>query len=79
MHLERFPDGRRAVSVEPGGEGAGGSYEQVEIDGDLYVLPGEALPYLATGALDRQLFNITGLVEQGYDDARTKSIRTPER
>ncbi|MFC9246778.1 S8 family serine peptidase [Streptomyces sp. NPDC057136] len=74
VHLERFPDGRQAVSVEPGGQGAGGSYEQVEIDGDLYLLPGEALPYLATGALDRQLFNITGLVEQGYDDAHTKSI-----
>ncbi|MFJ2097297.1 S8 family serine peptidase [Streptomyces anulatus] len=74
VHLERFPDGRQAVSVEPGADGPGGGYDQVEIDGDLYVLPGEAMPYLAGGALDRQLFNITGLVEQGYDDARTKSI-----
>lgn len=74
VHLERFPDGRQAVSVEPGADGPGGGYDQVEIDGDLYVLPGEAMPYLAGGALDRQLFNITGLVEQGYDDASTKSI-----
>ncbi len=38
------------------------------IGDDLYVIPDEAQPYLAAGRLDRELFNVTGLIEQGYDD-----------
>ncbi|MDX3234201.1 S8 family serine peptidase [Streptomyces sp. ME03-5709C] len=36
---------------------------------DLYVFPVSVLPYLAQGTLDRQLFNITDLIADGYDDA----------
>ncbi|MEU4096348.1 S8 family serine peptidase [Streptomyces sp. NPDC026673] len=36
---------------------------------DLYVYPESALPFLAQGTLDRQLFNITDLIADGYDDA----------
>ncbi|MFD9007332.1 S8 family serine peptidase [Streptomyces sp. NPDC059582] len=36
---------------------------------DLYVYPESALPFLAQGTLDRQLFNITDLIANGYDDA----------
>lgn len=38
------------------------------------MLPRAALPYIASGKLDRQLFNITSLVKQGYDDAHTSAI-----
>lgn len=36
---------------------------------DLYVYPESALPFLAQGTLDRQLFNVTDLIADGYDDA----------
>ncbi|MFL6053795.1 MAG: S8 family peptidase [Actinoallomurus sp.] len=36
---------------------------------DLYVYPESALPFVAQGTLDRQLFNITALIADGYDDA----------
>lgn len=36
---------------------------------DLYVYPESALPFVAQGILDRQLFNITNLIADGYDDA----------
>ncbi|WTG48226.1 S8 family serine peptidase [Actinacidiphila glaucinigra] len=36
---------------------------------DLYVYPESVLPFLAQGTLDRQLFNITDLIADGYDDA----------
>lgn len=36
---------------------------------DLYVYPESALPFVAQGALDRQLFNITDLIADGFDDA----------
>ena len=33
------------------------------------------MPYIATGALDKQLFDITQLIAQGYDDAHAARSR----
>ena len=41
---------------------------------DLYVIPTEAQPALAADRLDLELFNVTGLVEQGYDDEQNESL-----
>ena len=45
------------------------SYTVLHGDGDsLMVVPDQALPLLAAGRLDRRLFDVTALLEQGYDD-----------
>ncbi|RQW96719.1 S8 family serine peptidase [Micromonospora inaquosa] len=54
--------------------GATGSVRISTEDGDTYVYPDEAMPYLATGRLDKQLFDVTQLIAQGYDDARTAEL-----
>lgn len=41
---------------------------------DLYVYPETATAALAAGKVDEELFNVTGLIRQGYDDAHTKSL-----
>ncbi|MGW0817482.1 S8 family peptidase [Streptomyces viridiviolaceus] len=41
---------------------------------DLYVYPEAAVEALAAGRVDEELFNVTGLVRQGYDDAHTGSL-----
>ncbi|MER6103144.1 S8 family serine peptidase [Streptomyces sp. NPDC001832] len=41
---------------------------------DLYVYPETATDALAAGKVDEELFNVTGLIRQGYDDASTKSL-----
>ncbi|MFD7493916.1 S8 family serine peptidase [Streptomyces sp. NPDC059832] len=41
---------------------------------DLYVYPDTAAAALAAGKVDEELFNVTGLIRQGYDDAHTKSL-----
>ncbi|GAA1548762.1 S8 family serine peptidase [Kribbella lupini] len=66
----------RAVSVESVARAprATGSVRVTVEAGDTYVLPDEAMQYVATGRLDKQLFNISELVAQGYDDARTKEL-----
>jgi hypothetical protein len=46
-----------------------------EADGDLFVYPESALPFVAQGSLDRELFNVTDLIENGYDDA--SRVRLP--
>ncbi|GLY97314.1 S8 family serine peptidase [Actinoplanes sp. NBRC 103695] len=43
-------------------------------DGDTYVYPHDAFPYLATGRLDEDLFNVTELVADGYDDAHSSGV-----
>ncbi|MGW4787067.1 S8 family serine peptidase [Streptomyces sp. NPDC004230] len=41
---------------------------------DLYVYPESAAPYVSAGLLDKDLFNVTGLVADGYDDARVNHL-----
>ncbi|WP_041836773.1 S8 family serine peptidase [Actinosynnema mirum] len=44
-------------------------FHECERGGDRYVLPDDAAAQVASGRLDVELFNVTGLVRQGYDDA----------
>ncbi|MFH8982284.1 S8 family peptidase [Streptomyces varsoviensis] len=41
---------------------------------DLYVYPASASAALAANRVDEELFNVTGLIRQGYDDARTGEL-----
>ena len=54
--------------------GASGGVRTESVGKDLYVLPDEAMPYLAAGTLDRRLFDVTALIAQGYDDAHSDGI-----
>ncbi|MBB2942886.1 subtilisin family serine protease [Actinoplanes lutulentus] len=53
---------------------APGGIEQQMIGGDLYVIPERAQPLLASGRVDRRLFNVTRLLEQEYDDAHRADL-----
>ncbi len=41
---------------------------------DLYVYPERAIEALAAGRVDEELFNVTGLVRQGYDDTHRATL-----
>ncbi|WP_351222320.1 S8 family serine peptidase [Streptomyces sp. NPDC002133] len=41
---------------------------------DLYVYPEGATGALAAGRVDQELFNVTGLIRQGYDDAHSETL-----
>ncbi|MFD3451713.1 S8 family serine peptidase [Streptomyces sp. NPDC058691] len=41
---------------------------------DTYVYPDAALPYIASGALDEQLFNVSELLKDGYDDRHSDRL-----
>ncbi|MGW4111374.1 S8 family serine peptidase [Actinosynnema sp. NPDC004786] len=43
-------------------------------DGRLRVVPEDAAKAVAAGRLDPRLFDVTGLVEAGYDDSRTDHV-----
>lgn len=54
--------------------GAVGGVHTETIGKDLYVIPDEALPYLAAGEMDRRLFDVSGLIRDGYDDVHAGGI-----
>ncbi|MCD0483515.1 S8 family serine peptidase [Streptacidiphilus sp. ASG 303] len=69
------PDGRRTASVEPGPGRRGIVFRTFEQDGGaLTVLPSDAAGLVAAGTLDRRLFDVTGLIAQGYDEAGASAL-----
>ncbi|MEV7995367.1 S8 family peptidase [Streptomyces sp. NPDC086077] len=67
-----LPEGRRAVSVQPGAGREHMAFRRVEgEDKALTVMPFDAQALVAAGTLDRRLFDVTGLIEDGFDEART--------
>lgn len=73
------------VTVTPGGkgpdsvtvEGPDGRRSDARIttrDGDTYVYPSSADPYVAAGRLDTELFNVTRLIADELDDAHTEGL-----
>ncbi len=66
-------DGRTATAVvDPQGRASG--VHVMSVGDDTYVYPDQALPYISSGALDEQLFNVTELVEDGYDAAHSDRL-----
>jgi subtilisin family serine protease len=47
---------------------------QYELNGHQYVVPADAVPLLRGNRVDKRLFDVTELVEQGLDDAATKTV-----
>ncbi len=61
--------GSRVVSVLPGAGRAKMAFEQrTDLSGDVHVTPQDALPAVRSGQLDPQLFDVTKLIEYGFDD-----------
>jgi subtilisin family serine protease len=71
--LTTLGDGQQVAEVDRPDDATGGVVMR-EIGDDLYVLPDEALPLITAQRLDRRLFNVTDLIEMGYDDAHTASV-----
>ncbi|OLF19235.1 hypothetical protein BU204_02475 [Actinophytocola xanthii] len=70
----RTVGGRTSVRVEPALRGKPIPFQEFTRDGDTYLLPADAGRLVSSGLLDEELFNITGLLRQGYGDADTKTL-----
>ncbi|MEW1804500.1 hypothetical protein AB0428_32325, partial [Streptomyces virginiae] len=66
-------DGKQTAEVDRPDSAVGGVKIQ-QVKGDLFVIPDEAAPLLGTDKLDRRLFNVTDLIEMGYDDAKSAAV-----
>ncbi|GAB3802233.1 S8 family peptidase [Virgibacillus kimchii] len=73
--VQEFADGLQEVNIEPAArDGYEANFEKMELNGeDLYVIPEDVLHYIPD-KLDKELFNITQLIDQEFDDASTDNI-----
>ncbi|MFK0201943.1 S8 family peptidase [Streptomyces lavendulae] len=66
--------GRTAATAMPRANGTQPVVQTRQSGQDLYVYPEGATRALAAGTVDPQLFNVTGLIRQGYDDAHAAKL-----
>ncbi|MEV1115066.1 S8 family serine peptidase [Actinosynnema sp. NPDC049800] len=66
--------GQALLSVTPGRDRGGITFHRFLRDGHLHVIPRDVARPLADGKLDLRLFDVTGLVDAGYDDARRDTV-----
>ncbi|WP_245887499.1 S8 family serine peptidase [Umezawaea tangerina] len=67
-------DGAGAGSIVPGSGRNGVVFSTSTEDGHLFVVPADARRDLASGRLDRRLFDVTELIASRYDDAHRDSV-----
>lgn len=75
VRVTRTADGQPIAQVMPGEDGTIPDYQTLRDGDNLFVFPAGAAQALAADLVDRELFNVTGLVANGFDDAHTDSIR----
>ncbi|MEU8084201.1 S8 family serine peptidase [Micromonospora sp. NPDC049101] len=63
-----------SAAVRPGPDRAHLRFLTSRERGQLTVLPEDALPLIRAGRVDRRLFDVTGLIAAGYDDARRDNL-----
>ena len=73
VSVTEMAKGEYATDIKRPGGARGGVHTQT-IGDDLFVFPDEVMPYLAAGTLDRRLFDVTTLIENGYDDQHSDGI-----
>jgi subtilisin family serine protease len=66
--------GRKAATVQPAPGRERITFHTVEADGGLRVLPSDAVPYISTGVLDVDLFDVDELIADGFGDTAAPSL-----
>lgn len=70
--------GQKGVSIQrgPGREGVRVAASRIDVAGrsHLFVVPEDAAPLIASGKVDRRLFDVSLLLEYGYDDDRRAEL-----
>ncbi|WP_327085274.1 S8 family serine peptidase [Nonomuraea sp. NBC_01738] len=76
VRLENTGGGKYAVRPEPSPrpDGTTAQLSVLATPKGVYVTPSDALPALGAGRLDRELFNVTYLAENGYADDQAKRL-----
>ncbi|MFI7060012.1 S8 family serine peptidase [Kribbella sp. NPDC050124] len=66
--------GKKAATVTPATGRERVTFHTIEVDGGLRVLPSDAVPYISTGVLDADLFDVEELIADGYGDSAAQQL-----
>ncbi|GIF53167.1 subtilisin family serine protease [Asanoa ferruginea] len=66
--------GRYAATVDPAPGRERITFHTLEVDGGLRVVPSDAVPLIAAGRLDTDLFDVQRLIADGYGDATSPTL-----
>lgn len=69
-------DGRQSASLVPQ-PGRTNGFQLRSVKGDLHLVPATAAPYLDSGQLDPQLFNLSALAKQGFGGRALPLLLSP--
>ncbi len=67
-------DGELPSGIEPGPGRKHVVFNTVRVKDRIEVYPSDVQQQVASGRLDKRLFDVTGLIKAGYDDASVKAI-----
>ncbi|MCA0149444.1 S8 family serine peptidase [Rossellomorea vietnamensis] len=73
VKVSTLNNGKQIINVEPA-EKNGEGVRVMTIKDETFVFPNSTMPYMSAGKLDEDLFNITKLIEYGYDDKNTDAV-----
>ncbi|MCA1318514.1 hypothetical protein LC085_01230 [Bacillus tianshenii] len=73
VKVSTLGNGKHIINVEPAQKNGDG-VRVITAGEDTFVYPNSVMPYLAAGKLDQDLFNITKLIEYGYDDKNAAAL-----
>src|SRR5256714_581079 len=74
VELSNLSNGDATATIKPVANGLAPSFASRKVNDQLYVVPTQAMPMLAAGKLDQELFNIPALVANGYDDSQSATV-----
>ncbi|WP_433013050.1 S8 family peptidase [Kribbella sp. CA-294648] len=66
--------GKKAATVRPAAGRERIAFHTLEVDGGLRVLPSDAVPYISTGVLDADLFDVDELIADGFGDSAATTL-----
>ncbi|WP_112244898.1 S8 family serine peptidase [Kribbella monticola] len=66
--------GKKAATVKPAPGRERVAFHTIEVDGELRVLPSDAVPYISSGVLDANLFDVNELIADGFGDSAATSL-----
>ncbi|WP_338082965.1 S8 family peptidase [Fictibacillus nanhaiensis] len=73
VKITTIEGGKQIINVEPADRNSSGA-QVLTIGDETYVIPTSAMPYVAADKLDKDLFNVTELIKNGYDDKKMSSL-----
>jgi subtilisin family serine protease len=74
VEVSTTPDQRQSIVLRPRPDGSIPQAAINQVNGHVYVVPTSAFGLLSSQRLDRDLFDVTALVADGYDDASRRTL-----